>query len=71
MDSKTFNSKKYGLITVSRKRSGRKYIFKIESGQSLEKEEMAIIQEKMGFHPAGYSFNYLSPTSWTCWDSCD
>lgn len=67
----TFNSKKYGVITVNYVRSNRNYYFTVTTGQSLTREEQKIIQEHLGYHPCGYSYYYISGDKWSCWNSCD
>ena len=73
MDSKTFNSKKYGKVTVFSipKRTARLFQTKI----NVTKDEAQIIQQQMNYHPAGYNFydykSDINGTSWKCWLSCD
>ena len=71
----TLNSKKYGEIISRRTKSSFTSNHSFMVNKVITSEEAKIIQEYLGYHPAGYSFtNYKttqSQTTWECWNSCD
>ena len=67
--TKTFNSHKYGTVTITYDRIGRSIVF--TSNRNLLRDEARTIQEHLGFHPAGYSFYDYEVNTWKCWSSCD
>ena len=72
---KTFNSAKYGTITVTRTQDSYRSNHLFTSDRVVTKEESCILQEYMGYHPSGYSFENYKTTAthstWECWHSCD
>lgn len=75
MESKTFNSAKYGTITATRTKKNYRSNNLFTADKVITKEEAGLIQIELGYHPAGYSFtNYKTTathTTWECWNSCD
>ena len=72
MSTRTFNSAKYGTITVTQERKDNDIVF--TTSIAVTRDETAIIQQYMGYHPNGYSFECkpkTNITTWTCWSSCD
>ena len=73
-NSKTFNSKKYGVITVTWKSDGRT-MTKYTVNKVITDEEASDIQLELGYHPCGYGkygFKTTSTTSsWSRGNSCD
>lgn len=71
-DTQTFNSKKYGQITVSYKRTSDAIIF--HTNVNITSDESGIIQAHLGYAPQGYHhYDYksnINGTSWKCWTSC-
>jgi hypothetical protein len=74
MASRTFNSKKYGKITVISTYVDRTWT-SIEVDVIITEEEALLIQEKLGYHPCGYGFYSFavkgSATTWKRSNSCD
>lgn len=73
---RAFNSAKYGTITVTMTSGfgrGNDHGFKVD--KVITSQEAGIIQERMGYHPAGYSFHsfrsFKQCSTWKCWTSCD
>ena len=74
MESKTFNSAKYGKITITRQlKQSNNWFF---TNRIITRDEALIIQGKMNYHPAGYGLYDFkvdndNGTSWKCSNSCD
>lgn len=66
---KTFNSKKYGKLTVLSRRRNSYIMF--TCSETLTEAEAQIVQEQMGYHPCGYSFYDFNGKTWKCYSSCD
>lgn len=69
MATKTFNSKKYGKLTVTHSRGGLGHVFTTD--KAITQKEAGIIQQHFNYHPAGYGLYSFTGTSWTCSNSCD
>ena len=69
--TRSFNSQKYGVITVIHKSVRKNIVFTITTGQSLTSDEQKIIQATLGYDPCGYHYDYISGDKWSCWSSCD
>lgn len=71
--SKTFNSAKYGKVTVTRQLKGGDNWFHTDT--ELTQDEAGTVQQQLGYHPAGYHFydfkTDVNGTSWKCYNSCD
>ena len=66
---KTFNSKKYGKITVTLSRKSKSNNFVVDKAVSLD--EAWLIQDALGYHPHGYDLYLFNGNSWRCQASCD
>ena len=71
--TKTFNSKKYGTLTVTMQRRNSNYYFYTD--KPITNNEASLVQLELNYHPAGYGFygfksDHLGST-WHCFNSCD
>lgn len=73
MATKTFNSKKYGKITVTytKYRSDMRFA----TDKQITEDEASTIQAVLNYNPQGYGFysfdNTDNGSKWTCFSSCD
>lgn len=65
---KTFNTKKYGKLTVTQKHVGINYVYTVD--KEITREEAAIVQEYLDYHPAGYGLYNFEGKRWTSFDKC-
>ena len=72
--TKTFNSKKYGKVTVTVERAttmSSSNAMQFTCDKTLTEEEALIVQASMNYHPYGYGHHNFKGNSWRCWSSCD
>lgn len=72
--TRTFNSKKYGVITVVSKPYKRTMTW-YHVDKPITQDEASIIQLKLGYHPCGYGIYGFATkpdhSTWTRGNSCD
>lgn len=69
MDTTVFNSKKYGKLTVTKKRTKYDFIYTVD--KDITEEDAKAIQIALGYHPAGYSFHGFKKNTWTSYNNCN